>query len=110
MSVTMGTDIPGGVSEDFMAGVRWAQNQKMKLALLEARKPFDFPEVFKIPTTNDDDDDDDETTKSPILLDEIVHYALEAIKNNINKCDDGRYRVPPVAITSVARSGKTTLL
>ena len=70
---------------------------------LKARKHFVFGDVFEMPAAHYNDD-------SPILLEDIVEFALKAIKNNINKSDNGKDRVPPLAITSVARSGKTTLL
>ena len=67
--------------------------------------PFDFPVEFSlkrntlIPFTNE-----------PILMDASVATALEYIKTETPKLGTMTYAVPPCAISSMARSGKTTLL
>ena len=46
----------------------------------------------------------------PILLKKSVSTALKIITTEIPKSTTNYFRVPPLAITSMARSGKTTLL
>ena len=51
-----------------------------------------------------------ESTAEPLLMDASVKAALEYIDKQTPKEGDGINPVPPCAIASVARSGKTTLL
>ena len=46
----------------------------------------------------------------PILLDAIIERALQHFNDQIHLSSTEGYRVPPLAITSMACSGKTTLL
>ena len=46
----------------------------------------------------------------PILLEQSVEDALSYIEREVNRRTTDTYRVSPLSITSMARSGKTTLL
>lgn len=68
--------------------------------------PYNFPDSFSLKR-----DTPIQFESVPILFDTSVATALEAIKTHVQKPGTGPYyRVPPLAITSMARSGKTTLL
>lgn len=66
-----------------------------------------FPQEFKLARSKKI-----KLQQRPILLDEKVSNCLKYIKERINAADAGHSirRIGPLAITSMARSGKTTLL
>ena len=68
-------------------------------------KPCVFPDNFSLQR-----DTKIVFQREPILLETTVDTTMDIIKEEIYKPGSATYRVPPVAITSMARSGKTTLL
>ncbi len=70
-----------------------------------------FPESFSLKRqTYIPFDINAKSDRTPILLETTIKRALETIKTEADITGTATYRVPPVAITSMARSGKTTLL